>query len=49
MLADITEFMTTSNIARGRIGKQYDCIGLPFLNRPRGGVDAIVAAAKGAS
>jgi hypothetical protein len=44
---DVIEFTATSKVATGRINKYYDFIGLPFLNRPRGGVDAIVEAIRG--
>jgi hypothetical protein len=43
---DVIEFSVASNIAIGKIAQKYDFMGLPFLNRPRGGVEAIVEAAR---
>jgi len=41
---DVIEFTVGSIIAIGTIDNRYRFIGLPFLNRPKGGVDGIVAA-----
>ena len=40
---DVIEFTRHSSIVTGKIGKKYDFVGLPFLNYPKGGKDAIVA------
>ena len=39
---DVIEFHDHSNFATGRIDKTYRFIGLPFLNRVKGGKDAVV-------
>jgi hypothetical protein len=41
--ADVLTFTEHDNFSTGKIGG-YDFIGLPFLNRPRGGVDSLVKA-----
>lgn len=43
---DVLEFRMKQNIAVGKISRKFDFIGLPFLNRPRGGVDAIARAVR---
>jgi hypothetical protein len=40
--SNLIEFTEHDTIAVGKLGKQFDFIGLPFLNRPKGGKDALV-------
>lgn len=40
---DAIEFTSLARVSIGKLGKRYDFIGLPFLTRPAGGKDALVA------
>jgi hypothetical protein len=40
----VIEFRDYSNFVKGRIDRKYRFIGVPFLNRVKGGKNALVAA-----
>lgn len=39
---NVIKYSIVKNVAYGKIDDKYKFFGLPFLNRPRGGVDAII-------